>query len=163
MNKQSLWFTFLFSVILVLSIFYISMGSSKFEDLLETVEDGETSEETLVVEDDTEFVALRVKSDEEELETIKELQNILLDETASIEDKNEAYDSLLAISDNKVWEEKLQKMISDDFNLDSYVKINGNNVSVIAKATNYDVVLANSIIRSINNSLKDKYVTVKFN
>ena len=28
-NKQSIWFTFLFSIILVLSIFYISMDDEK--------------------------------------------------------------------------------------------------------------------------------------
>lgn len=163
MNKQSIWFTFLFSVILILSIFYISMGSNEFEELTEIQNMVETSETTLVLEDDTELVALRVKSDEEELETIKDLQEILLDETSSMEEKNEAYDSLLAISDNKVMEEKIQKLISDNFNLNSYVKINGNNVSVIATSSNYDTVLANSIIRKVNENLKDKYVTVKFN
>ena len=38
-NKQSLWFTFLFSIILVLSIFYITMDSTNLGELI--VEDSE--------------------------------------------------------------------------------------------------------------------------
>ena len=69
-NKQSIWFTFLFSVILVLSIFYISMDDSKLDEL---IIDTDTNDTSLVVNESTELVALRVQDDEETLNEVFEI------------------------------------------------------------------------------------------
>ena len=67
-NKKSLWFLTLFSLILVLSIYYITMPS----ELLLTSgtnitpnEDENISEPTINIEESDLLVALRVESDEE--------------------------------------------------------------------------------------------------
>ena len=159
-NKQSLWFTFLFSIILVLSIFYITMGNEKLDDLIITDDIEETS---LVVDESTELVALRVQNDEEVLETINNLQNILLSETSDLVSKNEAYNDLLNLSNNKSTEEKIEKLIYEEFKFDSFVKINSNNVTVVIDSSKHDYNLANKIIRRISSEFKEeKYITVKF-
>ncbi len=159
-NKQSIWFTFLFSVILVLSIFYVTMDNSKLDELIiET----DTNDTTLVVNESTELVALRVQDDEDTLETINELQNILLDQTSDLSTKNDAYDQLLDISNNKSIESNVEKMIKKEFKLDSFVKIKGNNVTVFIDSDTHDYKLANDIISKVSSYFKDdKYVTVKF-
>ena len=159
-NKQSIWFTFLFSIILVLSIFYISMDDSKLDELIiET----DTNDTTLVVNESTELVALRVKSDEEMLETINNLQDILLDQTSDVNAKNDAYDQLLNINNNKSIEASLEKIIKNEFRLDSFVKLSGNNVSVFIDSNEHDYKLANDIISRLTKEFKvDKYITVKF-
>ena len=159
-NKQSIWFTFLFSIILVLSIFYISMDDSKLDELIiET----DTNDTTLVVNESTELVALRVKSDEEILETINNLQDILLDQTSDVNAKNDAYDQLLNINNNKSIEASLEKIIKNEFRLDSFVKLSGNNVSVFIDSNEHDYKLANDIISRLTKEFKvDKYITVKF-
>ena len=160
-NKQSIWFTFLFSVILVLSIFYISMNES---DLSEFINSVDTTDTTLVVNENTELVALRVQSDEEMMETINELQNIILSETADVQAKNDAYDDLMNISNNKSNEEKIEKIILDEFKFESFVKINGANITVVIDSSKHDYALANKIIRRIAEEFTtDKYITVKFN
>lgn len=160
-NKQSIWFTFLFSIILVLSIFYVSMNENSLSDFIELEEPEETS---LVVNESTELVALRVQSDEEMMETINNLQDVLLSETSDLESKNNAYDELLTISNNKSLEEKLEKIIKDEFKYDSFIKINSNNVTVVIESDKNDYKLANDIIRRLNKEFKDnKYITVKFN
>ncbi len=160
-NKQSIWFTFLFSIILVLSIFYVSMNENSLSDFIELEEPEETS---LVVNESTELVALRVQSDEEMMETINNLQDVLLSETSDLESKNNAYDELLTISNNKSMEEKLEKIIKDEFKYDSFIKINSNNVTVVIESDKNDYKLANDIIRRLNKEFKDnKYITVKFN
>ena len=111
-NKQSILFTFLFSIILVLSIFYITMDTEKLDELILDVD---TNDTTLVVNESTELVALRVQDDEETLDTINELQNILLDETSDLSAKNDAYDQLLSINSNKRIESSLEKIIKDEF------------------------------------------------
>ena len=123
-NKQSIWFTFLFSIILVLSIFYVSSNEKNLSDFAMLPEQEETS---LVVNESTELVALRVQSDEEMMETISNLQDVLLSETSDVDSKSNAYDELLTISNNKSLEEKLEKIIKDEFKYESFIKINSNN------------------------------------
>ena len=160
-NKQSIWFTFLFSIILVLSIFYISMNEN---DLSEYIKNVDTTDTALVVNESTELVALRVQSDEEMMETITELQDIILSETADVQAKNDAYDNLMNISNNKTNEEKMEKIILQEFDNDAFVKINGNNITIVIDSSKHDYALANQIIRRISEEFKsDKYITIKFN
>lgn len=160
-NKQSIWFTFLFSIILVLSIFYMTMNENKLSDYIDTVDTTDTS---LVVNESTELVSLRVQSDEEMLETMNHLQEVLLSETSDAESKNDAYNDLLLISSNKSDEEKLEKIIKEEFTYDSFVKINNNNITLVIESEKHDYELANKIIRRISNEFSDnKYITVKFN
>ena len=160
-NKQSIWFTFLFSIILVLSIFYINMNN---EDLSEFIVNEDTTDTTLVVNESTELVALRVQSDEETLDTMNELQSIILSETSDLQTKNDAYNDLITISNNKSIEQKLEKIILDEFKYDAFVKINGDNVTIVIDSSEHDFKIANTIIRRISQEFdKNKYITVKFN
>ncbi|HIS18022.1 MAG TPA: SpoIIIAH-like family protein [Candidatus Coprovivens excrementavium] len=160
-NKQSIWFTFLFSIILVLSIFYVTMNEN---DLKEFIEPIDTNDTTLVVNESTEIVSLRIQNDEEVLETINNLQDIILSETSDLSAKNDAYNDLLLISSNKSDEQKLEKIIKDEFQSEAFVKINGGNVTIVIDKDEHDYELANKIIRRINQEFDEpKYVTVKFN
>lgn len=160
-NKNSLWFTFLFSVILVLSIIYVSMNDS---DLSEYIISKDNIVSDVVVNESTELVALRVKSDEEMLETINNLQDIILSETTDLDDKNEAYENLLMIKNNKSDEEKIEKLIYDTYKNEAFVKINSGNVSIVIDSSEHSYELANEIINLVSSKLNGKkYVTVKFN
>lgn len=160
-NKQSIWFTFLFSIILVLSIVYITMDNNDLKEFIDVVD---TNDTTLVVNESTELVALRVQSDEEMMNSINELQDIILNETTDLQTKNDAYESLVSISNNKSNEQKIERILLEEFDIESFVKINGNNVTVVVDSSKHDFALANSIIRRISSEFSsDKYVTVKFN
>lgn len=162
-NKQNLWFVTLFSIILVLSIFYLSMNESNIKSFIDesTYKDEES---TLVVNENTELVALRVESDEKDLNTMNELKQILLSESSTINEKNDAYNELLQISNNKGNEENLEKILKKDFGFDSFVKINSSNITIVIDNKDHDYELANNIIRRIQQEFKeDKYITVKFN
>lgn len=160
-NKQSIWFTFLFSIILVLSIFYITMNEQELSDYIDLPD---TTDTTLVVNESTELVSLRIQSDEERLETINHLQEVLLSETSDLESKNDAYNDLLMISNNKSDEEKIERIIKDEFSYESFVKINGVNISIVVEAEKHDYGIANKIIRRVANEFEEnKYITIKFN
>lgn len=162
-NKQSIWFTFLFSLILVLSIFYITMDSTKLDELIIN-NNTDTTDTTLVVNENTELVALRIQDEEETLETINELQNILLDQTSDLSTKNDAYEELININNNKSIEHNLEKIILKDFKLESFIKIKGNNITIFIDSDEHDYKIANDIINRITKEFKvDKYITVKFN
>ena len=158
-KKQNIWFTFLCSIILLLSIVYVSMNQDNLKDFnIEEFDDVD-----MVLNESTELVALRIQDDEEELETINELQSIILDNSKSASDKSNAYDSLIDLTTNKSLETKLETMIKESFKFDSYVKINGDNITIFVKSDKHDYSLANEIIRKIDSIVSNKYITVKFN
>ena len=87
-NKQSLWFLTLFSIILVLSVYYIAMPNNT----LATLNSIENTNENITIKETDSLTSLRIEREEELLSTMSELQSILLNEKATIEEKNIAYE-----------------------------------------------------------------------
>lgn len=158
-NKQNLWFITLFSLILVLGIYYVSMD----DDTLSVLAGDTDVSEVIEVKDSDVIVALRVQEDEEILKQMEDYQNILLDDTATLEEKNDAYDSLQALNNKKGETEKIEKLIKDEFKYDNFVKINGDSISIVIASTEHSTEIANKIIRVVQNLYQTrKYITVKF-
>lgn len=158
-NKQNLWFVTLFSLILVLGIYYVTMGD---ETLSVLAGENNVSSPVEVKESDV-IVALQVASDESVLKEMNEYQSILLDDTATIEEKNDAYNALQALSNSKSECEKIKKVITEKFKYDNFVKINGDTISITIAAKEHNKEIANKIIREVQNMYdKQKYITVKF-
>ncbi|MBQ7140167.1 MAG: SpoIIIAH-like family protein [Bacilli bacterium] len=165
-NKQSIWFLTLFSLILVLSVYYITMPN----ELLLTNNSKQTSktegtiEETVVIEESEILTALRVESEEQRTAEIDELNKILNNGEASIDDKNNAFEKLKDINSIKGKEQIIEKKIKDNFKLDAFVKIDDNNqVRVVIAGTEHTIELANNIMRSVQEEFDTKmYISVKF-
>lgn len=158
-NKQNLWFVTLFSLILVLGIYYVTMGD---ETLSVLAGENNVSSPVEVKASDV-IVALQVASDESVLKEMNEYQSILLDDTATIEEKNDAYNALQALSNSKSECEKIKKMITEKFKYDSFIKIDGNAISITIASKEHSKEIANKIIREVQNMYdKQKYITVKF-
>ncbi len=79
------------------------------------------------------------------------------------EEKNNAYEQLKYLNELQGKEETLEKKIKETCKLDSFVKIDNSNITVVAIATKHDNTLANNIMRLIQEEYKEKmYITVKF-
>ena len=162
-SKQNLWFLTLFSLVLVLSVYYVTMPSDLL--LKEEVKDIENNENlvNLEVEESEILVSLRLDLQEERLVKKEELESILTNSEATNDEKNEAYDKLNYISTLQSKEENLQKKIKKEYNIESFIEINGNEINVVAISSNHNTTLANNIMRSIQEEYKEKvYVTVNF-
>ena len=163
-NKRNLWFLTLFSLILVLSVYYITMPSELLvsnngEYNLEPV----SNEEVVVVNESSILTALRIEAEEKVSSEISELQAILVNADATPEEKNNAYEKIKNINNVRTEEEKLEKQIKDAYSLKSFVKIDGDQIRVVIESDKHDSALANNIIRSIQGNYdKDKYISVKF-
>ena len=158
-NKKSIWFLTLFSLILVLSVYYITMPS---ELLISTNGDYTEEEPTAEVTESTVLVALRLEAEEELLKEMENLQ-LILNGDGTIEEKNEAFDKMKELNMNKGEEEKLENKIKEVYNLESFVKIKNNQIEVTVKKEENDSTLANNIMRTIQELYEDeKYITVKF-
>ena len=161
-NKKSLWFLTLFSLILVLSIYYITMPS----ELLLTGNTNiskEENEPTVNIEETDILVALRVEADEEMSKEISDLELILTNSNSTTEEKNKAYEKIKDLNNIRSIEEKLESQIKESHKLESFIKIKGNNISVIVKSKEHSHNIANNIMRTIQSNYEDsKYITVKF-
>ncbi len=166
-NKQNLWFLTLFSLILVLSVYYITMpndlliaSSSTNDKKSETKE--ETEDQETVSETDN-LTALRVSLDEERDKEKEELKTTMTNEDATTDEKNNAYEQLKYLSVIEGEEEKLEKLIKEKHNLNSFVKVDSNKITVVAAKKKHDITLANNIMRTIQGEYNTKKtITVKF-
>ncbi len=161
-NKQNLWFLTLFSLIMVLSIYYLTMSQDTLSTLKVGATDNDKASEVVITENDT-LVALKVAEEEAMVAKLEELQGILLNETATLEEKNKAYEELQDINKNASNKEAIIKLIKETYKLDSYVTINGSNIKVTISSKTHNTELANNIIRSIQDIYDDNmYIIVKF-
>jgi len=166
-NKKNLWFLTLFSLILVLSVYYITMPSELLmttnNDYTNIEEVSKTEEPVVNVEESSILTALRIEAEEQVSNELEELQAILVNADASPEEKNLAYEKIKNINNIRTEEEKLEKEINETFNLKAFVKINGDQIRVVISSDKHDSELANNIIRKIQeNYEQNKYISVKF-
>lgn len=160
-NKKSIWFLTLFSLILVLSVYYITMPS---ELLLNTNNNYTPKEEpTVSVNESTALTALRVEADNEMLKQLDELKLILMDQNTTLEEKNKSLDKMKEINLNRGEEEKLENKILEEFQLQSFVKIEGDNIKIVVKSSKHSTEIANNIMRKVQENFDtQKYISVKF-
>ena len=163
-NKQKLWFLTLFSLILVLSVYYITMPN----DLLVNKVDEKTTtksskKEDKDVEETNSLVAMRVSLEEERQEQMVSLQEKLTNEETTTEEKNNAYEQLKYLNQLQGTEENIEKQIKDELKLDSFVKIDNKNIEVVVIKDKHDASVANNIMRLVQSKYEDKmYITVTF-
>ena len=159
-NKQSLWFVTLLSLVLVLGVYYVTMPN----DLLKTEETKNVnSEVTVDVEESDMLVALRVERDEEVATKMDELESVLTNETSTTDEKNNAFEELKLLNLNIGKEEELEALILDTYKIKSYVEINNDQIKVVVNSSEHDSKLANDIMRTIQGEFDEKmYITIKF-
>ena len=161
-NKQHLWFLTLFSLIMVLSIYYLTMSNDTLSTLNVNSDISKGTDVVISEENDT-LVALKVQDEEELLQRMEELQNILLSDVATLQEKNDAYEELQTLNKTESEKEVIVKLIKDQYKLDSVVKIEDSTITITIASTKHDATLANNIIRSVQELYdSDKYITVKF-
>lgn len=162
-NKQSVWFVTLFSLILVLSIYYITMKDSSLESILNGTNEDTSSPVSVQVEESSLLVSLRVEEEQAVLEEMQNYQDVLLDNSTTTEEKNAAYNNLMALQTKKSDEEKIEKTIKETYNLECFAKIKEDTISIVVGNSEHSSTTANNIIRTVQSLFdEEKYITVKF-
>lgn len=166
-NKQSLWFLTLFSLILVLSVYYITMPNelllSNNNSFVSTEKNKDTDEAVVKIEESDLLTAMRVSLDSERLSIKENLESNLTDVSKTAEEKNNIYEQLKLLTDIQGKEEKIEEKIKVNFKVDSFVKIEGDQVSIVLVVKNHDKTLANNIMRLVQEEFPNKmFISVKF-
>ena len=160
-SKQNLWFLTLFTLILVLSIYYVTMPNDLLTKANNNIIQKNKTKKT--IEEASSLTAMRVNLDEERETEKTELQKQLTDEDMNSQEKNNAYEKLKYLNEVKGKEETYEKEIKKQYKLDCFVKMDNSNVSVVCVSSKHNSVMANNIMRLIQKDNNEKlYITVKF-
>lgn len=160
MNKQNLWFLTLFSFILILGVYYITLPSEIFSNTKTNVVNKEVD---IQVSESDSLIALRVERDEKISSTMGELQDKITSSSSTSEEKNVAFEELQVLNLAKGKETYLEDKIKNNFKINSYIEINNDNIKVTVSSTEHNKEIANNIMRSIQEEFEDKKnIIIKF-
>ncbi len=158
MNRQNLWFLTLFSLILILGVYYITLPSDIFGESLNVNKDV-----SVVVSENDKLVALRIERNQNISSVMSELQDKINSEGISAEEKNNAFEELQILNLAKGKETYLEDKIKSEFKINSYVEINNDNINVTLSSSEHNSELANDIMRCIQEEFEDrKNIVIKF-
>ncbi|MDD6879507.1 MAG: SpoIIIAH-like family protein [bacterium] len=171
-NKQNLWFLTLFSLILVLSVYYITMPNELLltnnsanidKSTTTTSTEAEKNDPVVSVEESEVIEALRVNLNEERAELKQSLESLLTNSTITTEEKNNAYNELQQLTKTTSNEALLESKLKEKYKLPVFVKIENKEITVVIDSDKHDSELANNIMRSVQEEFSDKvYITVQF-
>ena len=168
MNRKNLWFLTLFSLVLVLSIYYITMpndllaASTSSKSTVSKANVTDTKAKVSKTESDA-ITALKVEDEAKTKDTLSELQKKITNKDSSTEDKNKAYEEIKNINNNSGVEENIEKKINSQYNCEAFAKIDDGNVKVVVDKCENSKTLANNIMRLVQEQFSDKmYISVKF-
>ena len=164
-NKKNLWFLTLFSLVLVVSIYYVTMPN----ELLITnngniIEDDlEVSNDNVEISESSIISALKVEDNNQVLNDITTLKEKLTNSEISVEEKNMVFEELKALNNNSSKEETIESKIKSTYSYDNFVKIDNDQVRVVVGTKDHNVELANNIMRLVQSEFDKKmYISVEF-
>ena len=167
-NKQSLWYLTIFSLILVLGIYYVTMPNELLVNNNSKVDtqkvNGELNSEVTASIDESELlVTMRVNLTDERQKEMQELKENLTDEETNSEEKNVAFEKIKYLTNLTSKEEMLEEKIKKEFKIDAFVKIDNNKVDITAISQKHNIELANNIMKMVQKEFTSKVTTtIKF-
>ena len=158
-QKKNLWFLTLFSLVLVLSIYYVTMPSS----LMTTNNGNNVDSEKVVIEETSLVETLKQDDNNLKMEEINKHKATISNNDVSTEDKNKAFDAIKLLNQISSREELLEEKVKNIHNLDSFVKIDNDMIRVVVESDKHDKELANDIMRTIQSNFDSKkYISIQF-
>ncbi len=161
-NKQGLIFLTLTSLILVLSVYYVTMPT----ELLLTTNSLYTKEENdnkeIFIENVNAINTMKSIHEDEIKEKVNELNTKLTNKELSFEEKNNIYEEIKTINQQESMEEDIEKIIKDEYKLNSFVKVDNDVIEINIDSKNHDKKLVANIITSVEKKYHNMYISVSF-
>ena len=163
-NKKKLRFLTVFSLVLVLSIYYVTTPNDLLEATTGNINSIKNDEDISVsVNESDTIAALKVEDDSKTTDTLSELQEQLSSAETSTEQKNSLYEQIKTINTNSGLEETLEKKIQNDYQCKAFTKIEDTSVKVVVDKCENSKSLANNIMRLVQEQFDNKmYISVQF-
>ena len=162
-NKQNLWFFTLFSLILVLGVYYITMPSDLLKEASKIPKEEKEEVKLEELKEEDSLLAMRVSLEEQRSEEMTILQEQLTSEKLTTSEKNNVYEQLKYLNEIQGKEESIEKKLKKEFELDCFVKEENQDITTICISDTHSTEQANKIMRVIQSEYKEKKkITVKF-
>jgi len=166
-NKQGLLFLTLTSLILVLSVYYVTMPNELLLTTNSLYTNKEENEETVsndkvVIENSSAISAMKSLLNDERKVKVNELNNKLTSKELSFEEKNNIYEEIKVLNKLESIEEDIENIIKNEYKLDNFVKVYDDVVEVTINSKTHDKVLAAKIMSSIEKKYDNMYISVSF-
>lgn len=169
-NKQGLIFLTLTSLILVLSVYYITMPnelliSNNGSYINNTTDYVNSTDDTskVTITSSSAIEAMRIVLDEERQKTREELNNKLTNKDLSLDEKNNVYEEIKELNKVESFEYDIENKIKNEFGYDNFVRIKDDVMEVVINSPKHDSNLAVKIMSFIEKEYKDKmYISVSF-
>lgn len=157
--RKNLWFLTLFSLILILGVYYITLPSDIFKK--ESTKEV-SSKVDINVSENNKLIALRVERDERVSTVMAELQDKILT-SEDKEEKNSAFEELQVLNLAKGKETYLEDKILNNYKIESVVDINSDNIIVTILSNEHNSKIANDLMRCVQEEFTDKKnIVIKF-
>lgn len=171
-KKQTVWLLTMLSLVVVLSVYYVTTPDSQKSNMVtspveqSTKKDAaskDTSEDTSVKSSgDEQFTELRLQMEDQRSEAKAELQSIITSATASAQEKSKAYEDFKAINTLAEKEALLETLVKSQGFDDALVRADGESIRITVKADKLSKQDANKIIQLARSEVGQKQVAVKF-
>ncbi|SEM88740.1 stage III sporulation protein AH [Mesobacillus persicus] len=171
LKKQTVWLLTMLSLVVVLSVYYITSPdpnqsnlatveqeeeSAATEENAESTESTESADgETIISEvaSDEQFEALRLTLDDQRSEMKEEFQEIVASTDLPVEQRNAAYEKMQELDSVAQKEGVLETLIKTMGYEDALVRADGDKVRVTVKSKEHSATEANEIIQMVRNEL----------
>ncbi|MBU8879335.1 SpoIIIAH-like family protein [Bacillus sp. FJAT-29790] len=177
LKKQTVWLLTMLSLVVVLSVYYITSPEQKGNDLAAmeekenketdkeagTTETGEGSAITTNTASDEMFEALRLQLNDERSKMKEDLTVTMGQTDLPAEERSKAKDQIDQLNEIAQKEEMLETLIRAMDYEDVLVRADGKDVRITVKAEKQSRSAANNIIREVNNEIGNlQAVVVEF-
>lgn len=170
-NKQGLIFLTLTSLILVLSVYYVTMPNELLLTTNSLYDNTPNSEEEVanttynsevVITNSSTIEAMKSLKEDERQKLMQELNNKLIDKTISTEEKNSVYEEIKNLNKIETMESEIEAKIKKEFGYNSFVKIKDDVIEITINSEKHDTNLAVKIMTSVEKDYKNMYISVSF-
>jgi stage III sporulation protein AH len=175
LKKQTVWLLTMLSLVVVLSVYYITspeqkmtelanveekQGAENTKDVAGTDEDGTV---TSGIATDEQFEALRMQLEDSRSQRKEELETIMASTELPLDQRNKAYDELNELDEVANNEALLETLITTLGYEDALVRADGEKILITVKAPEKSAKAANDIIKLVKDEIGSlQYVTVDF-
>ncbi len=168
-NKQGLIFLTLTSLILVLSVYYVTMPNELLLTTNSSYLQGDEKEKTVSKEEidvsitNTSVVeTMKSVLQDERTKLMTELNAKLIDKNLSAEEKNNVYEEIKIMNKIETMESDIEKKIKNEFGYDCFVKVKDDVIEVVINSEKHDTNLAVKIMSLIEKDYDNMYISVSF-
>ncbi|MGV3466229.1 MAG: SpoIIIAH-like family protein, partial [Heyndrickxia sp.] len=168
LKKQTVWLLTMLSLVVVLSVYYVTSEPKSSNDLAMVDKNGEKTSDkansatskkdgkvniSTQVAGDQAFEAMRISRDDDRSKLKEQLTNKLATSNLSAEEKNKAYDEMKKLQDTAQQEQVLETLIKSHGYQDALVQSDGTNINITVKSNKQSTAAANEIIRLVEQQI----------